>query len=47
MAEIANRIYETSEGLFLFSSDFSVINDNHKVRNRGISEEEKKGKIVR
>ena len=31
MAEIANRIYETSEGQILFISDFSDINDNEKV----------------
>ena len=31
MAEIANRIYETSEGQILFISDFSDINGNEKV----------------
>ena len=31
MAEIANRIYETSEGQILFISDFSDINDNDRL----------------
>ena len=45
MAEIANRIYETSEGQILFISDFSDINDNEKVVvSRALSVEEKKGK---
>lgn len=47
MAEIANRIYETSEGQILFISDFSDINDNEKVVSRALSVEEKKGNIVR
>ena len=47
MAEIANRIYETSEGQMLFISDFSDINDNEKVVSRALSVEEKKGNIVR
>ena len=46
MAEIANRIYETSEGQILFISDFSDINDNEKVVSRALSVEEKKGNIV-
>ena len=40
MAEIANRIYETSEGQILFISDFSDINDNEKVVSRALSVEE-------
>ena len=44
MAEIANRIYETSEGQILFISDFSDINDNEKVVSRALSVEEKKRK---
>lgn len=44
MAEIANRICETSEGQILFISDFSDINDNEKVVSRALSVEEKKGK---
>ena len=47
MAEIANRIYKTSEGQILFVSDFSDINDNEKVVSRALSVEEKKGNIVR
>ena len=47
MAEIANRIYKTSEGQILFLSDFSDINDNEKVVSRALSVEEKKGNIVR
>ena len=47
MAEIANRIYETSEGQILFISDFSDINDNEKEVSRALSVEEKKGNIVR
>ena len=46
MAEIAKRIYETSEGQILFISDFSDINDNEKVVSRALSVEEKKGNIV-
>ena len=42
MAEIAKRIYETSEGQILFISDFSDINDNEKVVSRALSVEEKK-----
>ena len=42
MAEIANRIYKTSEGQILFLSDFSDINDNEKVVSRALSVEEKK-----
>ena len=36
MAEIAKRIYETSEGQILFISDFSDINDNEKVVSRAL-----------
>ena len=42
MAEIAKRIYETSEGQILFISDFLDINDNEKVVSRALSVEEKK-----
>lgn len=44
MAEIANRIYETSEGHILFISDFSDINDNEKVVSRATFCRRKKGK---
>ena len=37
MAEIANRINETSEGQILFISDFSDINDSEKVVSRAVS----------
>ncbi len=44
MAEIANRIYETSEGQILFISDFSDINDNEKVVSSCTFCRRKKGK---
>ena len=42
MAEIAKRIFETSEGQILFISDFLDINDNEKVVSRALSVEVKK-----